>query len=115
MGYEVLWRFAVAFNSRESRESWFNTEAAINLEIRKRMTPPHGDTTLLTVFDGAAQASISFPSRISAEASCRRGNDDSCSRHGFDDMPRMESPVRVLQVSDKEGTLTFDFQSIQVL
>jgi hypothetical protein len=117
LGFEIPWRFAVAFNSLESRASWFTNEAMISLNIRKRITPSYGgDTAPLSFFDSAAPSSIMFPSRLSAEEFCHHHHHDpadGCSRQGFDRNPVTEAPIQVLRRSRGEGTGKLDFYSIQ--
>lgn len=115
LGFDNPWRFAVAFNSIESRDSWFNNEASVKLEMRKRMIQISGGIMPLTFFDGAAQSSIMFPPQAGAEEFCRYNNEDmgKCSRHGFDRAPKTGAPIKILEaIHSEEGTVKLDFKAI---
>ncbi len=105
LGFEIPWRFAVAFKEFDTRALWFRNEALMSIEIQRRIVPTADGLSSLIIFDGAVQQSIMYPPPISEIIFCRDSITPwECvpSGHGFDpNLPNFPTDA-VLEVKKLE-------------
>jgi hypothetical protein len=59
----------IAFNSLNTKASWFQHDAMTNIEIQRRIVQAPDGSLPLAVFDGAVQHSIMYLSRVEGRGS----------------------------------------------
>lgn len=112
MGEGWQTQFLVAFKDIEVSKNWFRSEAAINLEIRKR-TVPSEEEVRFQYFDGGTMQSYLYPTRFSAKVFCRQSATPETCRHDYNIVDdRQGFPLaRLKGVDTGEGSFSpkFDY------
>jgi hypothetical protein len=78
------WMYLIAMKSRESRTSWFASEAVVTLAMQQRTLPTKDGESPFYFFDASTMMTFQHPSRIVENIWCISEGRDVCQWHGFD-------------------------------
>ena len=71
-GFYAPWSYLICFKSSESRASWYDTSAAINIKLHQRIHKTKSGKPTLLYFDGPTMVSYQLPARSDEIVDCRK-------------------------------------------
>jgi len=80
-GFNGAWTFLVAFKEDGDDQTWYRSQAHVDVQIHKRMIRTKSGTHALKYFDGAVMQGYRNPHKVFESAFCRtEPTPDSCSK-----------------------------------